>query len=69
MTFAGWAQIALILLVTIVAAWPLGIFMARVFGGERTFLTPILAPVERGFYGAAGIDPNDRRAGRRSRQS
>jgi len=58
MTFAGWAQIALILLVTIVAAWPLGIFMARVFGGERTFLTPILAPVERGFYGAAGIDPN-----------
>ncbi|MFO0990506.1 MAG: potassium-transporting ATPase subunit KdpA [Hyphomicrobiales bacterium] len=57
MTFAGWAQIALILLLVLAAAWPLGIFMARVFNGERTFLSPILAPVERGFYGAAGIDP------------
>jgi K+-transporting ATPase ATPase A chain len=58
MTFAGWAQIALILLLVLAAAWPLGLFMARVFNGQRTILSPILGPFERGFYGAAGIDPN-----------
>ena len=31
--------------------------MARVFSGERTFLSPVLGPVERGFYAAAGVDP------------
>jgi K+-transporting ATPase ATPase A chain len=35
-------------------AWPLGLYMARVFQGERTFLTPVLAPVERAFYRLAG---------------
>ena len=34
--------------------------MARVFSGERTFLSPVLAPVERGFYAAAGVDPKTR---------
>ena len=58
MTFAGWAQIALILLLALAAAWPLGLFMARVFEGKKTFLSPVLAPVERGFYRAAGVDPN-----------
>ncbi len=58
MTFAGWAQIAFILLLVLAAAWPLGLFMARVFNGERTFLTPVLAPVERGFYAMADVDPN-----------
>jgi K+-transporting ATPase A subunit len=57
MTLAGWAEIALILLLVLAAAWPLGLFMARVFNGERTFLSPVLGPVERGFYGAAGVDP------------
>ena len=50
MTLAGWAEIALILLLVLAAAWPLGLFMARVFNGERTFLSPVLGPVERGFY-------------------
>ena len=36
---------------------PLGLFMARLFSNERTFLTPLLAPVEHGFYRLAGIDP------------
>jgi K+-transporting ATPase ATPase A chain len=36
-------------------AWPLGLYMARVFQGERTFLSPILGPVERAFYRVAGI--------------
>jgi len=36
-------------------AWPLGLYMARVFQGERTFLSLVLAPVERAFYRVAGI--------------
>ena len=36
-------------------AWPLGLYMARVFQGERTFLTPVLSPVERVLYRLAGI--------------
>ena len=38
-------------------AYPLGLYMARVFGGERTWLTPVFAPVERFVYRAAGVDP------------
>ncbi|SKA17644.1 potassium-transporting ATPase subunit KdpA [Consotaella salsifontis] len=37
-------------------AWPLGLYMASVFNGERTFLTPILAPVEGLFASACGVD-------------
>jgi K+-transporting ATPase ATPase A chain len=36
-------------------AWPLGLYMARVFSDERTWLTPVLAPVERALYGLAGV--------------
>ncbi len=37
-------------------AWPLGLYMARLFCGERTVLTPLLAPVERRILGACGVD-------------
>ena len=40
-------------------AYPLGLYMARVFSGEQTWLTPVLAPVERVVYRIAGIDPNN----------
>ena len=40
-------------------AYPLGLYMARVFSGEKTWLTPVLAPVERVVYRVAGIDPNN----------
>src|SRR6267154_1893133 len=56
MTFNGWLQIAVYVLLILAVTKPLGIFMARVFAGERTFLTPALAPVERGFYALAGVD-------------
>lgn len=56
MTLVGWLQIALTLVLVLAAAVPLGGFIARVFGGGRTFLTPVLAPVERGFYRLAGVD-------------
>lgn len=55
MTPVGWLQIALVLGAVLACAWPLGLYMARVFQAEKTFLTPVLLPVERAFYNAAGI--------------
>ncbi len=46
MTLVGWFQIILVLGVTTAAAWGLGVYLARLYSGERTFLTPVLAPVE-----------------------
>jgi K+-transporting ATPase ATPase A chain len=57
MTITGWLQIALVLGAVIAAAWPLGLYIARVFGGERTFLSPVLLPIERAVYIAANVDP------------
>src|SRR5512141_1944497 len=58
MTLVGWIQIVTFFALVAVTAPPIGIFMARVFMGERTFLHPILAPVERSFYWLAGVDSN-----------
>ncbi len=57
MTINGWIQIALFAIVVILVTKPLGGWMTRVFAGERTFLHPILGPVERLFYRIAGVDP------------
>jgi K+-transporting ATPase ATPase A chain len=57
MTLTGWLQIALIFGLVALTARPLGLYMARVFSGERSFLSPVLAPVERGFYALAGVSP------------
>jgi potassium-transporting ATPase potassium-binding subunit len=56
MTFNGWIQIALYCAIAIALVKPVGGFMTRVFAGERTWLTPVLRPVERGFYRLAGVD-------------
>jgi len=58
MTTIGWIQIAIIFALVLICVKPLGIFMANVFSGERTFLTPVLGPVERGFYRLANVDPS-----------
>ncbi|KQB12179.1 potassium-transporting ATPase subunit KdpA [Rhodobacter capsulatus] len=58
MTVIGWLQIAAVLLCTLATAVPLGRYMARLFSGERTFLHPLLHPVERGFYRLAGVAPD-----------
>jgi K+-transporting ATPase ATPase A chain len=55
MTLNGWLQIILVFGLVLVAIRPLGLYMARVFAGQRTFLSPILAPVETGFYALAGV--------------
>ena len=57
MNAQGWAEIALTLAVTIALAWPLGIYMARVWQGEKTWLDPILKPVEKLVYAACGVKP------------
>jgi len=59
MTPNGVLQIIFYLVALILLAWPLGIFMARVFQGERTFLHPLFGPVERLIYRVCGIDPNE----------
>ncbi len=57
MTLVGWSQIALVLALVVACSVPLSAFMTRVYCGERTFLSPLLGPVERGFYRLAGVDP------------
>ena len=56
MTLVGWLQIGLLFLVVGLLVKPLGLYMARVFSGERTLFAPVLGPLERGFYAAAGVD-------------
>jgi potassium-transporting ATPase potassium-binding subunit len=56
MTAIGWLQIALYCAIVVALVKPLGGFMTRVVTGERTFLSPILGPVERGLYRLAGVD-------------
>ena len=56
MTLNGWIQIAIYFVVLTALVVPLGRYMAQVFEGERTLLTPVLGPVERGLYRISGID-------------
>lgn len=57
MTMAGWLQFALFFLIVLVLTKPVGLYMARVFEGERTWLSPVLAPVERIIYRLGGVNP------------
>ncbi len=56
MTAIGWIQIFLFCAIIVALVKPLGWYMTRVFNGERTFLSPILRPVEAGLYAVAGVD-------------
>ena len=56
MTAIGWIQIALFCAIVVAITKPLGLYMTRVFSGERTFLSPVLRPVERVLYRVSGID-------------
>src|SRR5882757_950643 len=56
MTLNGWLQIALFCVVIVLLVKPFGGYMTRVFTGERTFLSPVLGPLERLFYGLSGVD-------------
>ena len=58
MTLNGWLQIALYLLAILLVTKPLGVYMARVFNRERTFLDPVLRPIERFLYRITLVDEN-----------
>src|SRR5436190_12799530 len=56
MTANGWFQIGLYLFVIFLVTKPLGVFMTRVFSREKTFLDPILRPIEKLVYRLTGVD-------------
>ena len=56
MTANGWFQIGLFLLVIFLITKPMGVFMARVFNREKTFLDPLLRPIEKLVYRLTGVD-------------
>jgi potassium-transporting ATPase potassium-binding subunit len=56
MTVNGWLQILFYLVVLTALVVPLGRFMASVFEGERTFLSPIVRPLEAALYRVSGVD-------------
>src|SRR5437868_4765236 len=59
MTISGWIQIALFSVIVVLIARPFGDYMTRVFTGERTFLSPILRPIERAVYWCCGADEKE----------
>jgi len=58
MTANGWLQILVFLVLILAVTKPLGVFMARVFNRERTFLDPVARPVEHLLYRMTGVDEN-----------
>jgi K+-transporting ATPase ATPase A chain len=57
MTTANLLQYVVFLLIVSLLVRPVGAYLARVFSGQRTWLDPVLAPLERGIYRLAGVDP------------
>jgi len=58
MTANGWFQIGLYVLVLFLITKPIGIFLTRVFERQKTFLDPLLRPVERLIYRLCGVHEN-----------
>ena len=58
MTINGWFQILFFLLLIFLVTKPLGIFMARVFSRKKTFMDPVLRPIEQVVYRLTGVDEN-----------
>ena len=56
MTINGWIQILLFCAIIVAIVPPLGWYMTRVFNGERTFLSPVLRPIEVALYRLGGVD-------------
>ncbi len=56
MTANGWLQIAVFFLLVLALTKPLGVFMTRVFNRERTFMDPVLRPMERLLYRVTGVN-------------
>lgn len=59
MNIYSWIQLIFYLVILLLLAKPLGSFMARIYQGERTFLDPILGPVERLIYRLSGVKADE----------
>jgi len=57
MSAANLVQYGAFLLIVTLLVRPVGAYLARVFSGERTWLDPVLGPLERAIYRLAGVDP------------
>lgn len=58
MTLNGWFQILLFFVAVLLVTKPLGVFMAKVFSRERTWLDPVLRPLEKIIYKLTGVNEN-----------
>jgi potassium-transporting ATPase potassium-binding subunit len=58
-TLNGVLQVLLYLFLILLLTKPVGLYMTRVFNGERTWLSPVVGPIERLFYRLCGINPEE----------
>ncbi len=58
-TLNGVVQVLIFLLIVLLLTKPLGLYLTKVFAGERTWLSPVGLPIERLFYRLSGIDPEE----------
>src|SRR5947209_17005795 len=52
-------QVLIFLVIVLLLTRPVGLYLYKVFNGERTWLSPVFVPVERLFYRLSGIDPEE----------
>ena len=64
MTIEGWILILAFTGIIALMARPVGLYLAAVYAGERTWLTPVLRPVETAFYAASGVDAQNEQSWR-----
>ena len=59
MTFIGWFQILIYIAIVFALTKPFGTYMHKVFEGERTWLSPVLGPLERFIYSIGGVKSDE----------
>ena len=69
MTFAGWLTIVLFAVILTALAFPLGSYMAKVYSGERVFLSPIFAGPSASSTGSCALIPSASRTGSPTRKA
>jgi K+-transporting ATPase ATPase A chain len=58
-TFNSVLQVTIFMVIVLLITKPLGLYLTKVFAGERTLLSPVFVPIERLFYRLSGIDPDE----------
>lgn len=58
-TLNGVLQVLIFLILVLLLTKPIGLYLTAIFTGKRTWLSPVLSPVERLFYRLCGIDPEE----------